>query len=129
MPVSHTATAATLALGGLLLLGCNGSIDGAMGNGGGKPPDPGGGTGSGPGPVPDANIDPGRVGIHRLNNTEYNNTVRDLLGTASKPAAKFLAEDGNHFDNNAASLTMNPAQYEKYFGAAGDLMVEIVRSL
>lgn len=124
MLVSHIVSAATLALGGLLLLGCNGSIDGSMGNAGGPPVVPSGGNGPGPGPTPDANIDPGRVGIHRLNNTEYNNTVRDLLGTASKPAAKFLAEDGNHFDNNAASLIMSPAQYEKYFGAAGELMVE-----
>lgn len=95
-----------------------------MGNGGGSPLGPVAGNGPGPGPQPDANIDPGRVGIHRLNNTEYNNTVRDLLGTASKPASKFLAEDGIHFDNNAASLLMNPAQFEKYFTAAGELMVE-----
>jgi hypothetical protein len=83
-----------------------------------------GGSGDGPGPVAAPGVDPGRVPIHRLNNTEYNNTVRDLLGTASQPAAKFLAEDGNHFDNTASALGMTSAQYEKYLAAATDLMVE-----
>jgi hypothetical protein len=73
-------------------------------------------------------VDPGRVGIHRLNNTEYNNTVRDLLGTATKPAATFLAEEGNHFDNTASALGMTSAQYEKYLAAATDLMVESLAS-
>src|SRR5260221_7040230 len=69
-------------------------------------------------------IDPGRVGIHRLNNTEYNNTVRALLGTQSQPASTFLAEEGFHFDNTASALGMTPAQYEAYLKAANDLMVE-----
>jgi hypothetical protein len=29
-------------------------------------------------------LDPGRVTVHRLNRTEYNNTVRDLLGTSQR---------------------------------------------
>jgi hypothetical protein len=37
----------------------------------------------GPGGTP--SDDPGRVTLHRLNNAEYNNTVRDLLGTALRP--------------------------------------------
>ena len=85
---------------------------------------PGPGPVTGPGPTVAPGVDPGRVGIHRLNNTEYDNTVRDLLGTATAPAAKFLAEEGNHFDNNADALGMTSAQYEKYLAAAGDLMVE-----
>jgi len=31
----------------------------------------------------------GRVTLHRLNRVEYNNTVRDLLGSALRPAADF----------------------------------------
>ena len=73
---------------------------------------------------PPAAIDPGRVGIHRLNNTEYNNTVRDLFGTKLQPAAKFLAEEGLQFDNTATALGMTPAQYEGYLNAANDLVVE-----
>jgi hypothetical protein len=92
-----------------------------------------GGSGSGPGPGPGsaggptiarADVDPGRVEIHRLNNTEYDNTVRDLLGTQSKPAAKFLAEEGLNFDNTASALGMTSSQYEAYFNAARDLMTE-----
>jgi hypothetical protein len=77
-------------------------------------------TGTGGGGV----VDPGRVGIHRLNNTEYNNTVRDLLGTALQPAATFLAEEGFSFDNTANALGMTPPQYEGYLKAANNLMVE-----
>jgi hypothetical protein len=63
--------------------------------------------------------DPGRVGLHRLNNQEYNNTVRDLLGDATAPASTFLAEEGlSGFDNTADALGMTPGQFEKYFDAA-----------
>jgi Protein of unknown function (DUF1592)/Protein of unknown function (DUF1588)/Protein of unknown function (DUF1585)/Protein of unknown function (DUF1595)/Protein of unknown function (DUF1587) len=68
--------------------------------------------------------DPGRVEIHRLNNLEYDNTVRDLLGTATQPATKFLAEEGLNFDNTATALGMTSSQYDAYFGAARDLLTE-----
>ncbi len=71
-------------------------------------------------------IDPGRVGIHRLNNTEYNNTVRDLLGVTSQPASMFLAEEGLNFDNTASALGMTPTQYDKYFNAATALVTEVM---
>jgi Protein of unknown function (DUF1592)/Protein of unknown function (DUF1588)/Protein of unknown function (DUF1585)/Protein of unknown function (DUF1595)/Protein of unknown function (DUF1587) len=78
-----------------------------------------------PDTTPQPGVDPGRVAIHRLNNTEYDNTVRDLLGTTSKPADTFLAEEGfGAFDNSATSLGMTTAQYESYLQAADDLMVE-----
>src|SRR5262245_60985564 len=76
---------------------------GALAEGSGAAGGEGVGAGAG---VAAAAMDPGRVGIHRLNNTEYNNTVRDLLGTALQPATAFLAEEGLHFDNTAASLGM-----------------------
>src|SRR6187431_1561767 len=107
-------------------LGCTGKVEGP---GEGTTSTPGGpGGGSGPGTTPQQGVDPGRVGIHRLNNTEYDNTVRDLLGTATTPAAAFLAEEGNHFDNTASALGMTSAQYEKYLAAATDLMVESLAS-
>jgi Protein of unknown function (DUF1592)/Protein of unknown function (DUF1588)/Protein of unknown function (DUF1585)/Protein of unknown function (DUF1595)/Protein of unknown function (DUF1587) len=83
-----------------------------------------GGNSSGSGTGGGGVVDPGRVGIHRLNNTEYNNTVRDLLGTATQPATTWLAEEGFEFDNTASALGMTSAQYEGYFKAANDLMVE-----
>jgi hypothetical protein len=67
--------------------------------------------------------DPGRVGLHRLNNDEYNNTVRDLLGDNTAPASTFLAEEGSTgFDNTASALGMTAAQYEKYFNTASTLV-------
>lgn len=62
--------------------------------------------------------DPGAVGLHRLSNTEYNNTVADLLGNVSAPAAGFLAEEALGFDNIASAFGMTPAQFEAYYGVA-----------
>jgi len=85
------------------------------------------GSGGGPGMVAQG-IDPGRVGIHRLNNLEYNNTVRDLLGTTLAPATNFLAEEGLSFDNTASALGMTGPQYELYYGAAETLSTELVQN-
>src|SRR5689334_17802155 len=102
---------------------CGSDVTG-NGPGGGSDPNNPNNPNPGPGPMIEMGVDPGRVEIHRLNNTEYNNTVRDLLGTATQPAAKFLAEEGNAFDNTASALGMTGAQYEKYLNAASDLMLE-----
>jgi hypothetical protein len=117
-PVPQLAAAALALLS--LGLGCTGKLEGP----GGTPTPMPAGPGGGPTAVATPGVDPGRVVIHRLNNTEYDNTVRDLLGTSSQPAAKFLAEEGSHFDNTASALGMTSAQYEKYLAAASDLMVE-----
>jgi hypothetical protein len=69
-------------------------------------------------------IDVNRVAIHRLNNTEYDNTVRDLLGVTQTGAQDFIAdEQALGFDNIADALGMTDAQYEQYFNAA-DALVE-----
>lgn len=69
--------------------------------------------------------DPGRVTIHRLNRSEYNNTVRDLLGTAQRPADSFPADDfGLGFDNIADVLSTSPLQAELYERAAEALIAE-----
>ena len=114
----------TLALLSGALVACTSGVapDGAMpstGVGGGSP-----GAVGGASSTPDPAIDPGRVGIHRLNNTEYDNTVRDLLGTTTQPAAPFLAEEGLNFDNTASALGMTSAQYQGYFDAANALLSE-----
>lgn len=101
-------------------LGCTARLDGdAGGMNGATTPTPSSTTATQP-PAGD----PGRVAIHRLNNTEYDNTVRDLLGTSAAPAASFLAEEGLHFDNTATALGMTTSQFSGYFQAASDLLDE-----
>ena len=65
--------------------------------------------------------EPGRPTIHRLNRTEYNFTIRDLLGVDSRPADRFPADGGGGggFDNNADTLFVPPILLERYLQAAG----------
>ena len=66
--------------------------------------------------------DPGRVTARRLNRTEYNNTVRDLLGVTLRPADDFPQDDtGYGFDNVADVLSLSPVLMEKYMAAADRL--------
>src|SRR5690349_17190518 len=83
-------------------------------------PAPGTGTGTGGGsggaggegvsaPAPAAALT-----VHRLNRVEYNNTVRDLLGTTLTPADDFIEDElgskpGASFDNLADNLGANPS--------------------
>jgi mono/diheme cytochrome c family protein len=63
--------------------------------------------------------DPGRVTIRRLNRTEYNNTLRDLLGVDLSPADDFPQDDtGYGFDTIADVLTLSPVLMERYMAAA-----------
>jgi hypothetical protein len=62
---------------------------------------------------------PGRVTARRLNRTEYNNTIRDLLGVDFRPADDFPQDDSGYgFDNIADALSMPPVLMEKYLRAA-----------
>ncbi len=73
----------------------------------------------------DSGSDPGRVTLHRLNNAEYNNTVRDLLGTKLQPANDFPADDrGYGFDNVADVLRLSPLAVELYEAAAERLIAD-----
>jgi hypothetical protein len=63
--------------------------------------------------------DPGRVTARRLNRTEYNNTIRDLLGVDARPADDFPQDDAGYgFDNIADVLSLSPVLMEKYVSAA-----------
>lgn len=63
--------------------------------------------------------DPGRVTIRRLNRTEYNNTIRDLLGVDVRPADDFPSDDvGYGFDNIGDVLSLPPLLFEKYVDAS-----------
>ena len=62
---------------------------------------------------------PGRVTMRRLNRTEYNNTVRDLLGVDVHPANDFPADDvGYGFDNIGDVLSTPPLLLERYLATA-----------
>lgn len=66
--------------------------------------------------------DPGRLTAHRLNRTEYNNTVRDLLAVNFKPSADFPADDSGYgFDNIGDVLSVSPVLMEKYLAAAAKI--------
>ena len=63
--------------------------------------------------------DPGRVTIRRLNRSEYNNTIRDLVGVDFEPAKDFPSDDvGYGFDNIGDVLSLPPLLMEKYLDAA-----------
>jgi hypothetical protein len=72
--------------------------------------------------------DPGRVTMRRLNRAEYDNTVRDLLGTSQKPGADFPADDfGYGFDTIGDVLAISPLLFEKAENAATALVEEALR--
>jgi hypothetical protein len=62
---------------------------------------------------------PGHTTARRLNRTEYNNSVRDLLGVDFDPAASFPPDDSGYgFDDIGDVLSMSPSLMEKYVSAA-----------
>ena len=59
------------------------------------------------------------VTIRRLNRSEYDNTIRDLLGLDIHPARDFPSDDvGEGFDNIGDVLSLPPLLFEKYLDAA-----------
>jgi hypothetical protein len=73
--------------------------------------------------------DPGRVLIHRLSRTEYNCTIRDLLGVDNNPADTFPTEGGGGggFDNNADTLFVPPILMERYLATATSVLDQAPR--
>lgn len=74
--------------------------------------------------------DPGRVTMRRLNNKEYDNTVRDLFGVEDFAVSSIVAFPsdgvGNGFDNQGDVLTLSPLQLEKYLQAAKTIADRII---
>lgn len=70
---------------------------------------------------------PGPARSRRLNREEYNNTLRDLLGIATRPGDRFPADGagGEGFANNADTLSVSPLLVEKYLEAAGAAVAEV----
>jgi Protein of unknown function (DUF1592)/Protein of unknown function (DUF1588)/Protein of unknown function (DUF1587)/Protein of unknown function (DUF1595)/Protein of unknown function (DUF1585) len=67
--------------------------------------------------------DPGPVLAHRLSNSEYNYTIRDLTGVDLKPTKEFPVDPANQagFDNTGETLDMSPALFNKYLTAAREV--------
>jgi hypothetical protein len=79
--------------------------------------------------VPTTTLDPGRVVLRRLNRTEYDNTVRDLLGSASTPARStpFAADDvADGFDTLGQNLIMSLLLAEQLDKATSTLVDELL---
>ncbi len=65
--------------------------------------------------------DPGPVVVHRLNNREYANTIRELLYLPAdyNASADFPADErGDGFDNNSSTLVISPTLIERYLATA-----------
>ena len=89
------------------LASCSRGGRGAGAGSGGIGSDANGGAG---GPV--SVVDPGTKAIHRLNSTEYNATVADVLGTSLQPAnGSWRGGELAGFDNIASVLGVDEAQY------------------
>jgi Protein of unknown function (DUF1592)/Protein of unknown function (DUF1588)/Protein of unknown function (DUF1587)/Protein of unknown function (DUF1585)/Protein of unknown function (DUF1595)/Planctomycete cytochrome C len=74
-----------------------------------------------------AKPDPGRVTVRRLNRTEYNNTVRDLMMIDFNAVEDFPSDDiGHGFDNIGDVLTMSPVLMERYLAAAETIVQKAI---
>ena len=133
---ANTQKAWSLLTAALALAGCQAEITGPAGGSTGLSGDPpsnaatgSGGGGSTPSPAQCASgpSDPGPAPIRRLNRLEYDNAVRDLLGTKLTPAMAFPTEEiVLGFNDNAQALTVSPALTEQYLEAAEQLATEAV---
>jgi hypothetical protein len=68
------------------------------------------------------NPNPGRVGVHRLNRSEYANAIRDLLSLEIDAKSMLLPDEADEgFDNNAGSLALSPSHLERYLSTAREI--------
>jgi hypothetical protein len=66
-----------------------------------------------------ANPHAGATTVHRLNRSEYANSVRDLLGVEADLSSLLPSDGGDHgFDNIAEVLTTSPVLLERYLTVA-----------
>ena len=67
----------------------------------------------------EANPNPGRPVVHRLNRAEYTNVIRDLLATDIDGETLLPADDSGYgFDNIGDVLSVSPLLLERYLSAA-----------
>ncbi|HEY0712988.1 MAG TPA: DUF1592 domain-containing protein, partial [Polyangia bacterium] len=103
----------------------NGSNTGSGNGGNGQAGGNNGGAGSNGGTGNNVAADIGFSPAGRLNRTQYNNTVRDLLGTSLTPADAFPADENTlGFDTISGALRVQPEHLEKYLAATTSLIDE-----
>src|SRR5204863_8596659 len=86
----------------------------------------GGGAGTGA-PLP---LVPGRSPLRRLTRTEYDNTVRDLLGDTTHPSRGFEPDTlADGFTNNADTQNVGTSLAQQYLLAAETLSVTATKNL
>jgi hypothetical protein len=74
-----------------------------------------------------ANPNAGKQPLHRLNRTEYANSIRELLAVDIDVSALLPPDDSSHgFDNMADVLMVSPTLMEGYIRAAGRISREAV---
>jgi cytochrome c553 len=75
-----------------------------------------------------ARRDPGPALARRLTRTEYDRTIRDLVGIDFNSAEVVgMPEDGGSgFENLASRLSLSAAQMEKYFTAADKILARVL---
>ncbi len=123
---SQTGSARGGAAGSAGVAGAAGTGGAGAGAGNGAA---GGSSATGPGAItvpatPPQN--PGYMVVRRLNRPEYNNTVKDLLGTTLTPADTFPGDDlGDDFDTVGASLSLAPEYVVAYEAAATTLINDL----
>ena len=75
----------------------------------------------------DAAVEPEPPLLRRLNNREYENTIRDLFGVEFDAEAFFPRDAGGRgFDTNAESSTLSDALLEKLLDAAEDVAARAI---
>ena len=74
-----------------------------------------------------ADLNPGSVGLHRLNKPEYANAIRELLALEVN-AANLLPRDDQSagFDNSADVLKVSPAFLDQYLTAARQVSIQAI---
>ena len=103
-----------------LVSSCVGQVSTAGSGGSGA-----GGGMSSPTTPGSATADVGTVALRQLTITEYNDTVRDLLGTALHPADSFESSEAAGFDTIASAGIMNSRKVAAYFDAAQALADDV----
>jgi hypothetical protein len=75
-------------------------------------------------------IEPGDSPIRRMTRTEYDNTVRDLLGDTTEPARDFVPEEeALGFNNQASTLGVTQILAEEYMDASEKIAARAVSHL
>jgi Protein of unknown function (DUF1592)/Protein of unknown function (DUF1588)/Protein of unknown function (DUF1595)/Protein of unknown function (DUF1587)/Protein of unknown function (DUF1585) len=115
----------------LTLAACTGTLSAQNEPDGNSPVSGSGGasmSGLGPRTEADVQLDAGRVVLRKLNQTEYNNTVQDLLGTLQRPGDLFPPDDVSveGFDTVGLDLNFTSLYAEQAEKAAAQLASELM---